>query len=127
MSTLTDKQKRVLNALPGTANDLAKTLPMSTKTIMRAMECLGAMKLAHVEEWRPPPGGGRRVAYYVAGEGVDAEKPGRAATHMDAFAKQGRRFHIMADDATFQLRVSRVKVWRDPLVEALFGPAKAAA
>lgn len=34
-----------------------------------------------------------------------------------------RRFHILADDETFTVKISRHKPARDPLVAALFGPA----
>lgn len=44
-----------------------------------------------------------------------------------AAAGAGRHFHIIDDDTHYAVRVSRVQVFRDPLVVALFGPAAGAA
>lgn len=38
--------------------------------------------------------------------------------------QQGQLIHLMADDAPFKVRSSRMPIMRDPLVAALFGPAK---
>jgi predicted transcriptional regulator len=38
---------------------------------------------------------------------------------------EGRQFHILADDTHYTIRFHRAPVQRDPLVEALFGSAKA--
>jgi hypothetical protein len=38
-----------------------------------------------------------------------------------AAREPGRRFHILADDAHYPVRISREPAARDPLVAALFG------
>ncbi len=47
--------------------------------------------------------------------------PRRASTGSPHTAGPGRHFHIMGDDVRYAIRVSRVKIARDPIVAALFG------
>lgn len=39
----------------------------------------------------------------------------------------GRHFHVMSDDVHYAIRVDRMVIRRDPLVAALYGPARAQA
>jgi len=52
-----------------------------------------------------------------------AIKPSNSAFSI-ASRDPSRRFHIMADDAPYQIRISRIPVMRDPLVAAFFGAGR---
>jgi DNA-binding transcriptional ArsR family regulator len=70
-----------------------------------------------------------RVRAFLAGLDQPRAPAPPNAKHRDRFAAAGagRHFHIIADDTHYAVRVSRVQVFRDPLVAALFGPAASAA
>ncbi len=52
-----------------------------------------------------------------------AARPSKSAFSV-ASSDPSRRFHIMADDAPFSIRISRVPPMRDPLVAAFFGAGR---
>lgn len=82
---------------------------------------------------------------YIDGEQVCrlAMRPGEAQAYLDSLGAQvparpigvasseismpapGRRFHILADDTHYAIRVSRAPAARDPWVTALFGAGPA--
>lgn len=64
---------------------------------------------------------------YLAGL-AESAPPRAAKLSKSAFSvasrDPGRHFHIMADDAPFSIRISRVPPMRDPLVAAFFGAGR---
>lgn len=63
-------------------------------------------------------------AYLASLAAAPAARPVRASASALSVASQDptRRFHILADDAHYAVRVNRSPVARDPLVAAFFGP-----
>jgi hypothetical protein len=120
---LTANQKRVLKALPSTGGEMAKTVPLSSKTITKILEALERMGLAHISAWSPPKNGGRYSAYYTAGPGERAQHPCGEKKAVQTIEQDGRRFHILGDDVKYAIRMEPTPVQRDPMVAALFGPA----
>lgn len=64
----------------------------------------------------------KRIAKMIADEDVGIVlKPVKKAV---APPKEPRNIHLMADDMPFKVRSEATPIMRDPLVAALFGPAK---
>jgi len=64
-------------------------------------------------------------AFLVSLAAAPRRHGGRAPDIVIAARQPGRRFHILADDTHYAIRVSRAPAMRDPLVAALFGAAAA--
>jgi DNA-binding transcriptional ArsR family regulator len=112
--------------------DLLKFSPSGARKYIRDLREDGVIELARyvdgtatylglaVYTLTPDP---ERVRAFLAGLGQPQQlaPPSRGRLNRFAAAGPGRHFHIIADDTHYAVRVSRVQVFRDPLVAALFG------
>ena len=57
---------------------------------------------------------------------VTTRRPSREVAVKAVPANSGRHLHVMVDDCKYNIRMDRTPIMRDPLVAALFGPARKA-
>lgn len=123
----------MLAALPGDQNQVREATGLGKTTVWRWLKSLHEAGESHITGWARAPGGGPFLATYAAGAGVDVVckiKP------LSEKAKQRRHQKKAKADGRWDERAARerAKYWakralthRDPMIAALFGPARPAA
>lgn len=120
----------ILAALPGDLHDVGRTTGLAKTTVWRWLTDLHRKREIHIVKWHRADGGGPYVPTYSPGPGVDAKCNLTALSQ----AQKSRRHRAKAEkDGRWEDRKARARAlyWadralkhRDPMIEALFGPAR---
>lgn len=125
-----EKERRlqlIRDALPGDRKTLQARTGLPPTTVWKLVDQLHTAEEIHIESWEPGTGPRPDVPTYALGRAEDAPNENigrRAAAH--AARKEARALEVAASAALReqQLRQKRAApVRRDPMIEALFGPA----
>lgn len=138
----------VIDAMPGTINQMVASTGLSYSGIWRAIQCL-VNKECYISDWALAKKSYRYIAIYAAGKGTNAPYPPKAAKvkiepkpkalpapvaprkrgRMTNFEKatmnSNRHFNILNDDEVYRIMPPPVAPPpRDPMVAAIFGSVK---
>lgn len=124
-------RRAVLDALnkPGNQDQVKRRTNLSKTTVWRLVTALHAEGAIRIVGWRRTKGGGPFMATYKAGAGVD--KPCPIVPYTEA--EKSRRYHARQREERAELAQARglALAWadratqvRDPMIEAMFGPAR---
>lgn len=110
---LPDSRKMILEALPGTIQDVQEATGLVYETVRRHIRALHDEKLIHVNGSQPPSGkmGGRHVDIYVDGPGQDRRASKREKREFALATRRKKHF------------VTAAKRYADPLLMITAGRA----
>lgn len=114
---------QMLAALPDSAAKLAVRLELSQATVSRRLQLLFDSKLAHIGSWRRTRA--KFEAVWVAGPGDHVAcdlLPVRKDSRSPTWRAEARRDPLDGWDAEQARKLAEIKVRRDPLVAAFYGP-----
>ena len=117
--------ERLINVISNnglTSSEIAKTIFCSQRSARLLINLLRQQKLVHVQEWTRCKVRNVPIAVYRYGIGTDAIKP--MPMSVNDRVRKGRRKESLDDKAFRQARERgrKVKIRRDPLVAAFYGP-----
>lgn len=128
----------IIAALPGTSNEIIERTGLARTTVWRVTTAMYDAEEIHIGKMEYKFG--QRIATYALGPGEDAECPEREETPAQAARRE--RAHakrlaaaadLLDDDKLWDTSAARAdalawadrhRTTRDPMIEALFGPAK---
>jgi hypothetical protein len=132
-----ERERLILSLLPANCDQLAAATDIPPTSMWRLVREMHADGEIHVTAWALRAGGGKPVATYSAGSGEDVpcvlptpaeRKRERRKQRAAAVPVPAREPWLRPQDRKRELAIAdRTAKTRDPMIEALFGPAKRAA
>jgi predicted transcriptional regulator len=123
----------IRSALPGDFDRVASATDIPTSTVCRRLKALHEDGLIHVIDWQTRPNGGKPKPIYADGPGEDATyqvkskaeraKERRIRKALEADAEPRGWVNVQARRRALE-EADRTAKTRDPMIEALFGPAR---
>jgi DNA-binding Lrp family transcriptional regulator len=127
----------IVSALPGDVGHVVKETGIPTSTVMRRLKTLHADGKIHIQALPVRANGGKPNPVYAAGPGEDAvyqvktnaekAKERRIRKALEMPATVDRSWLRPQDRRRALAEADRTAKTRDPMIEALFGPARRAA
>lgn len=130
MATKRANRLKVLEAMPGSRDEIIAATGLGLATVWRWVEDLVASNEAHLHRYKVSPSGGPLIAIYHPGPARKGHIPAKPRLSTDLERTRKYRRNARKSGAWEDIKAkSRAAYWRkkqpqrDPLVAALFGKA----